>query len=95
MSATQPRSYKGFELQPLVFSRTFERFDGHSRYAQGYDVAVRICRTGAAGATATGKVFRIEGQDAFADFGTARRAAYQRGEDIIDGKIEGASANDL
>lgn len=25
--------YRGFELHPLVFARTFSHFDGHSRYA--------------------------------------------------------------
>jgi hypothetical protein len=95
MSALQPYLYKGFELYPLVFLRAFKRFDGHSRSAEGYDVAVRVCRIGAAAREGTGRVFRLERSDAFTEFGMARRAARQRGEDIIDGKVDGASVVDL
>jgi hypothetical protein len=95
MSATQPSLYKGFELYPLVFSRTFVRFDAHSRYAEGYEVAVRVCRPGAASGTAGSRTFRLPLTDALADFGVARRAACQRGMDIIDGKVDGASVADL
>ncbi|MBN3786085.1 hypothetical protein [Burkholderia sp. Ac-20353] len=93
MSTLQSGIYKGFELFPLVFSRTFSRFDAHSRYAEGYDIAVRICRAGA-GAHG-GRVFRLHLEDSVADFGAARRTAYQRGRDIIDGKVDGASVADL
>jgi hypothetical protein len=95
MSPLQPHLYKGFELHPLVFSRVFKPFDGHLRSAEGYDVAVRVCRAGTPGDASASRVFRLEQHDAFADFGTARRAAWQRGEDIIDGKVEGASVVDL
>ncbi|WP_420816181.1 hypothetical protein [Paraburkholderia phosphatilytica] len=40
-------------------------------------------------------MFRLEQRLTFADFGSARRAARQRGEAIIDGKIEDASIDDL
>jgi hypothetical protein len=95
MPALQPYLYKGFELYPLVFLRAFKRFDGHARSAEGYDVAVRVCRVGAVTRDGAGRVFRLEQSDAFSEFGTARRAARQRGEDIIDGKVEGASVVDL
>ncbi|APA87378.1 hypothetical protein BJG93_17850 [Paraburkholderia sprentiae WSM5005] len=91
MSVLQLGSYKGFELYPLVFSRPFARFDAHSRYSEGYDVAVRICRVGASDS----RVFRLQLRDSVADFGVARRTAYQRGRDIIDGKVDGASVADL
>lgn len=91
MPALPPRLYKGFELHPLVFERTFDRFDRHSRYAEGYDVAVRVCRQEGGGS----RVFRLELAAAVSDFGGARRAAWQRGEDIIDGKIDGADVSDL
>jgi hypothetical protein len=87
--------YKGFELHPLVFERTFSRFDRHSRYAEGYDVAVRICRPDTAGVVGASRVFRLERQHAFSDFGIARRAACQQGEDIVDGKVDGASVADM
>jgi hypothetical protein len=83
--------YKGYELHPLVFLRTFNRFDGHSRYAEGYDIAVRICRPAAITSSSEGRVFRISEPHTFSDFGMARRAARQRGKDIIDGKVSGAS----
>ncbi|WP_245254249.1 hypothetical protein [Paraburkholderia sp. LEh10] len=87
--------YRGFELHPLVFARTFSHFDGHSRYAEGYDVAVRICRPETAGVAGASRVFRLERLQAFSDFGTARRAAYRQGEDIVDGKVAGASVADM
>ncbi|MCG1055372.1 hypothetical protein KQH49_10680 [Mycetohabitans sp. B5] len=87
--------YKGFELRPLVFARQFSRFDGHSRYAEGYDVAVRICRLGTDGAVGAGRVFKVDQEHVFADFGVARRAACQQGQDIIDGKVDGASVIDM
>ena len=93
MLATQLRSYKGYDLYPLVFSRKFERFDGHSRYAEGYDIAIRVCRAG--DRSGAGRVFKMDQQQAFVSFGTARRAAYRHGEDIIDGRGEGASVGDL
>jgi hypothetical protein len=37
----------------------------------------------------------MDQQQAFVSFGTARRAAYRHGEDIIDGRVEGASVGDL
>ncbi|WP_045463032.1 hypothetical protein [Caballeronia cordobensis] len=95
MSVLSPRIYKGFELHPLVFERTFDRFDRHSRYAEGYDVAVRVCRQEAAGLAGASRVFRLTLTAAISDFGAARRAAWQRGEDIIDGKIDGADVSDL
>jgi hypothetical protein len=94
MSTLQPGIYKGFELYPLVFSRAFARFDGHSRYAEGYDIAVRICRAGS-GAAGGSRVFRLQLEDSVPDFGVARRIAYQRGRDIIDGKVDGTSVADL
>ncbi|CAB3715151.1 hypothetical protein [Trinickia soli] len=87
--------YKGYELHPLVFARTFNRFDGHSRYAEGYDIAVRICRPGAIAASPASRVFRLNQAHAISDFGVAKRAARQRGEDIIDGKVDGASVVDI
>lgn len=86
---------KGYELHPLVFPRTFNRFDGHSRFAEGYDIAVRICRPAAIAGSAASRVFRLDQSQAFSDFGVARRAARQQGKDIIDGKVNGASVVDM
>ncbi|EDZ99417.1 conserved hypothetical protein [Burkholderia sp. H160] len=93
MSTLQLGIYGGFEVYPLVFSRAFTRFDAHSRDAEGYDIAVRICRAGAG--PNGGRVFRLPLKDSVSDFGVARRLAYQRGRDIIDGKVDGASVADL
>ncbi|RZF26920.1 hypothetical protein EVC45_25860 [Paraburkholderia sp. UYCP14C] len=87
--------YKGYELHPLVFPRTFSRFDAHSRYAEGYDIAVRICRPAVTATPAASRVFRLNQPHAFSDFGTARRAARQQGKDIVDGKVSGASVIDI
>lgn len=87
--------YKGYELHPLVFARTFSRFDGHSRYSEGYDIAVRICLPAAIASSTASRVFRLDQPNAFSDFGTARRAAGQQGKDIVDGKVSGASVADM
>lgn len=87
--------YKGYELHPLVFARTFNRFDGHSRYAEGYDIAVRICRPASVAGSPASRVFRLYRPDAYSDLGVARRAARQQGKDIIDGKVSGASVVDM
>ncbi len=87
--------YRGYELHPLVFARTFSRFDGHSRYDEGYDIAVRICRPGAIATSAASRVFRPNQAHALSDFGMARRAARQHGKDIIDGKVSGSSVVDM
>ncbi|MBC8746317.1 hypothetical protein OKW43_000808 [Paraburkholderia sp. WC7.3g] len=87
--------YKGYELHPLVFPRTFSRFDGHSRYAEGYEIAVRICRPAATAIPTASRVFRLNLAHTFSDFGTARRAARQQGKDIVDGKVSGASVIDI
>lgn len=87
--------YKGYELHPLVFPRAFSRFDGHSRYAEGYDIAVRISRPAAIASSAASRVFRLNQPHAFSDLGTARRAARQQGKDIVDGKVSGASVVDM
>ncbi|HGL6714135.1 hypothetical protein NTJ56_19320 [Burkholderia contaminans] len=87
--------YKGYELHPLVFARTFSRFDGHSRYAEGYDIAVRICRPGAIATSTASRIFRLAQPHTYSDFGMARRAARQQGEDIVDGKVSGASVIDM
>ncbi|AOI60446.1 hypothetical protein [Burkholderia diffusa] len=87
--------YKGYELHPLVFPRTFKRFDRHSRYVEGYDIAVRICRPASITGSSASRVFRLNQADTFSDFGVARRAARQQGKDIIDGKVTGASVVDF
>lgn len=95
MSAPASLLYKGFEIHPLIFARTFSHFDRHSRYAEGYDVAVRISRPHTADGVGASRVFRLQREHAFSDFGMARRAACQQGEDIVDGKVDGASVADM
>lgn len=91
MVALQSGTYKGFELYPLVFAR----MDGQSRRAEGYDVAVRICRPGVGPGAPGSRVFRLQLEKAISDFGMARSAAWQRGRDIIDGRVNGESVADL
>jgi hypothetical protein len=95
MAQTHPDVYKDFEVHPLVFSRAFDKFDGHKRHAEGYDVAVRVCRPGAISGSKASRVFHLVLPATFADFGVAKRSASQYGEDIIDGKIDGATVQDL
>ncbi len=95
MADLYPSTYKDFEVHPLVFSREFNRFDGHKKQAEGYDVAVRVCRPGAISGSKASRVFRLELPLTFSDFGVAKRSASQYGADIIDGKVAGASVADL
>ncbi|WJF91138.1 hypothetical protein QS306_05720 [Paraburkholderia bonniea] len=95
MADLYPAFYKDFEVHPLVFSRKFDKFDGHKRQAEGYDIAVRICRPGAISGSKASRVFRQTLALTIADFGVAKRSASQYGADIIDGKIDGASVADL
>src|ERR1700753_1122279 len=59
MAERYPALYKDFEVHPLVFSRAFDKFDGHKRHAEGYDVAVRVCRPGAISGSSASRVFRL------------------------------------
>jgi hypothetical protein len=59
MAELYPAIYKDFEVHPLVFSREFDKFDGHKRHAEGYDVAVRVCRPGAISGSKASRVFRF------------------------------------
>ncbi|SIT44074.1 conserved hypothetical protein [Paraburkholderia ribeironis] len=95
MAELHPDLYKDFEVHPLVFSHVFEKFDGHSRDAEGYDVAVRVCRPGALSGSKASRVFRLVLSNPISDFGVAKRSASQYGVDIIDGKVEGATVQDL
>jgi hypothetical protein len=95
MAELYPPIYKDFEVHPLVFSRTFDKFDGHKRSAEGYDVAVRVCRPGAISGSKASRVFRLPLHATISDFGVAKRSASQYGADIIDGKVEGATVEDL
>ncbi|WP_158901940.1 hypothetical protein [Burkholderia sp. L27(2015)] len=95
MFSVHPLLYKDFEVHPLVFLRKFSKADGHKKHAEGYDVAVRVCRPGVPGGAEGSRVFRPEQTATFPDFGVAKRSASQYGEDIIDGKIAGASVKDL
>ncbi|MGI4813498.1 MAG: hypothetical protein ACRYG5_01320 [Janthinobacterium lividum] len=95
MFVVQPVYYKGFELHPLVFTRRFERFDGHKKHAEGYDAAVRVCRPGALSGADDSRVFKLVREMTFTELGNARRSVTQYGQDIIDGKIDGASVADL
>lgn len=46
-----------------MFSRAFSRFDRHSRYDEGYDVAIRICRPETLGEAGTSRVFKLDRLD--------------------------------
>lgn len=89
MQTSHPALYKGFEVHALVFRR---KTDAQARRTEGYDAAVRLCRAGSA---SDSRVFKLDREATFADFGIAKRTATQYAEDIIDGKIDGSSVADL
>lgn len=84
------RSYRGFDIYPLIYSHMPRRPDGSRNHGAGFDASVKICRRDAEDAT-QGQVFRVTAGAPFTDAGDARRASALFAEQLIDGKIEGQS----
>jgi hypothetical protein len=84
--------YKGFEIHPLVYP---SRPAASARHAlTGYEASVRICRIGANPA-ADGRVFRLPYMWPFEAAGKARIACMAHAEQLIDGRVDGQSVDDL
>lgn len=84
------RSYRGFDIFPLIYSHQPRRPDGSRDYAGGFDASVKICRR-ENNEAAEGLVFKVTIGAPFADAGDARRASALFAEQLIDGKIAGQS----
>ena len=82
------RTYKGFEIHPLVYPRRHS--DEHTRRNPdaGYEASVRICRVGA-NPSADGRVFRLPHLWPFEGTGKARLACMAHAEQLIDGRVDG------
>lgn len=84
------RSYRGFDIFPLIYSHLPRRPDGSRHHGTGFDASVKICRRDAEDST-QGQVFKVIAAAPFVDAGDARRASALFAEQLIDGKIEGLS----
>ncbi|MDE1181600.1 hypothetical protein [Paraburkholderia sp.] len=88
------KTYKGFEIHPLVYPRRPADGTTGRNADAGYDASVRICRVGANPA-ADGRVFRLQYFLPFDGTGKARIACMAHAEQLIDGRVEGQSVADL
>jgi len=81
----------GFDIYPLVY-----KFDAPAREwnerkpDRTYSASVVICREGETPSGANGRVFKLPEQN-WESLGVAKRAAVQRGLDIIGGRVPGES----
>jgi len=80
---TRFSSTRGLNCIP-AFAHSFNDFPGHSRYADGYDVAVRICRLDRAVAAGVSRVRA----GSMRSLVSVRHAVRQRGKDSVDGKAD-------
>lgn len=88
------KTYKGFEIHPLVYPRRPPGALPTRNADAGYDASVRICRVGANPA-ADGRVFRLQYLFPFDGMGKARIACMVHAEQLIDGRVDGQSVADL
>lgn len=84
------RSYRGFDIYPLIYSHQPRRPDGSRDHGTGFDASVKITRRNGDD-VADSRVFRVTIGAPFADAGDARRASALFAEQLIDGKIDGQS----
>ncbi|GJG98162.1 hypothetical protein [Cupriavidus pauculus] len=80
----------GFDLYPLVYKYDPPREWHERRPDRSYSASVVICREGIEPSAQSGRVFQVPDAQ-WADIGSAKRAAVQHGEDIIEGRITGGS----
>ncbi len=88
------RTYKGFEIHPLVYPRRAGDEQVRRNPDAGYEASVRICRVGA-NPSADGRVFRLPHLWPFEGTGKARLACMAHAEQLIDGRVDGQSVADL
>lgn len=89
------KTYKGYEIHPLIYPRrTANGVPSRNSIDSGYDASVRICRVGANPA-ADGRVFRLAYFRPFEGAGKARIACMEHAAQVIDGRVDGQSVSDL
>jgi hypothetical protein len=88
------RSYRGFDIYPLIYSHTPRRPDGSRATSSGFDASVKIARRDASD-NVNSRVFKVIAAAPFNDAGDARRASAVFAEQLIDGKIDGQSVAEL
>lgn len=89
------RTYRGFEIYPLVYPRTPRGAVGSYVYASGFDAAVRICRRGTNETLTASRVFRVPHGLSFDEAGDAHDASSEYAQRLIDGQVHGLSLRDL
>lgn len=88
------KTYKGYEIHPLVYPRRSSTGATSRSTDAGYEASVRICRVGA-NPSADGRVFRLPYLWPFEGTGKARIACMAHAEQLIDGHVDGQSVADL
>ncbi|MGH8778374.1 hypothetical protein [Paraburkholderia flava] len=88
------KTYKGYEIHPLIYPRRPSDGQPSRRPDAGYEASVRICRVGA-NPVADGRVFRLPYLWPFEGSGKARLACMAHAEQLIDGRVDGQSVADL
>lgn len=92
---TYPAStVNGFDIYPLVYKYDAPREWNERRPDRSYSASVVICRQGESPSLENGRVFRLP-EEQWESLGLAKRAAVQRGQDIIGGLVPGQSTAGL
>ena len=95
MTTQAVKTYKGYEIHPLIYPRRTASGVPHRNSIDSvYDASVRICRVGANPA-ADGRVFRLVAFRPFEGPGKARIACLEHAAQVIDGRVEGQTVSDL
>ncbi|TXI86540.1 hypothetical protein DFLDMN_004833 [Cupriavidus sp. H19C3] len=84
----------GFDIYPLVYRYDPPRQWNERRPDRAYSASVVICREGQQPSGENGRVFRLP-EAQWESVGVAKRAAVQRGLDIIGGLVAGESTAGL
>ena len=94
MDSHPASSSNGFDIYPLVYKYDPPREWHERRPDRSYCASVVICREGEQPTDMSGRVFHVPNAQ-WSNLGQAKRAAVQRGEDIVAGLVPGESLGGL
>ncbi|RQT87508.1 hypothetical protein [Burkholderia cepacia] len=78
------RTYRGFEIYPLIYPHFHTGSGRAHNYEAGFDAAVKVCLRGTDTTLTRSQTFKLVDGSPFANAGDARRASQRYAEDIID-----------
>lgn len=90
MDAYPTCRYKGYDVYPLIYLFDPPREWHERRPDRSCSASVMICLEGASPDAEHSRIFRLSGEP-WESIGTAKRAAMEGAEDIIDGFVPGQS----